>query len=346
MATTATAATAATTTQTTRAGALPRERLPHGEERDDEQDELHEHLERAVEDGEHRGHERRRRRSRSPRRAASRRRPPGFGCALSSVMSSPFARLRRARPCPVCRRRHRATSEVPLPGRKRVSERDAWRPRAPGTTRTARRTGAPPPGRAPRAPSAAATASAATPRRRPTAANSAAPTPARDGPSRTSCASPVTSLTICGHSAPAAPPPLLRRPAMVAPASRIVSRLWRTAKAAASMSARKRCPRPCAAVRPSDRAAQVGVEQRRALAGEVRQREEAAGAGSGRGGLLVQRLVGDLAGQVAQPRGERAGRGDPGGEVERPRREADRAPQPRVRSAPGCATSMRNMLVP
>ena len=84
-----------------------------------------------------------------------------------------------------------------------------------------------------------------------TAANSAAPTPARDGPPRTSCASPVTSLTICGHNAPAAPPPLLRRPAMVAPASRIVSRLWRTAKAAASMNARKRCPRPCAAVRPS-----------------------------------------------------------------------------------------------
>ena len=81
---------------------------------------------------------------------------------------------------------------------------------------------------------------------------------------------------------------------------------------------------------PEDRAAQVGVEQRRALAGEVGQREEAAGPGPGLGGLGIQLLVAHAAGQLAQPGRERPARGDPGGEVERPRREPDRAPEPGV----------------
>ena len=181
--------------------------------------------------------------------AASRRsaRASAVGCALSR---RPPPSFRPASPSPVCRRRHRATRVVPLPDRERVSLRthgdcELAEPPVELVVHGARRGS----GSTCTAACGQLVCSVAAPAA--TAASSAAPTPARDGPSRTSCVRPVTSLTICGHSAPRRRRRRCAQAAMVAPASSIVSRFWRTAKAAASMSARKRWPRPCATVSPT-----------------------------------------------------------------------------------------------
>ena len=101
---------------------LPRERVPHGDDDDGQQDELHKHLERAVEDDEHRAHDDSRDEDDGRDGGKS---PPGTGlqwrtllCHDGPVPSLPadiaFVPLRH--------RRHRVTRAVPLPDRKRVGK--------------------------------------------------------------------------------------------------------------------------------------------------------------------------------------------------------------------------------
>ena len=120
------------------------------------------------------------------------------------------------------------------------------------------------------------------------AASSAAPTPARARTFAHVLRQPGDVADDPRPQGAATPPPPLRRAAMVAPASRIVSRLCAHGEGGGLHERTEEVPAPVRGRQAEHRAAQVGVEQRRALAGEVGQREQAAGAGPDRGGLVVE----------------------------------------------------------
>ena len=90
---------------------------------------------------------------------------------------------------------------------------------------------------------------------------------------------PVTSALTAFQNALRAGPPQTRIAVTWTPAASIGVATWRMASADASTIARAMCPRPCAEGQPGEDAARVGVPDRRALAGEIRQEDEAVGAG-------------------------------------------------------------------